>query len=1217
VGWCSLKRFFLLLLSLLIIFPVVSSLTPPTGGVSYYNFSSTTDLWGGNDATNNGATSVTQYPSFNISGDSSPNSFSFDGTSDYVTLPISTSSTYSLSAWVNLADSGTNPMIYDNRFDAGTGFLYITGGNFVASSGTIYKNASTSDVSYTYGEGWAHVVVTGISLTGTKIYICSYITGATNLCEGHVDEIKIYNRTLSSDEVENLYNYGSISPTPTPDFNHYTDSVSSVLQSSSVSGSSSSYFTVVNGSFNVENATSAYFSWVVGLETSSANVVDCRGLLNGAHLGSEVSRSFASAGVASVYLTSEVVGVSSGSNELALQCRESAGTTTTVFNSSGLLHELISEGGDNLTFAYSNKSYAVSSASPTYAGGFVFNTSNVSSTGLSRNLVLDGSVEYNYSSSGLLDFYVNVSGDISPVFTRYGLAGSAGSGASFTVSTNVSANQSLNVSLFTNGSASGDLFISLVAKEIILNSSEINSSSLSGSFSDSWTNISTLRVDNKEHLLAGVLVKASVSAYSNSGTQEGFFRIVINGSDGVVRTRTLQDAGRSGVVILQDDFEDLPFGSYDVSLQARSENVVGGVVSGGSLVAYLVSVVDFTDSAYLVNASDFFDGSPILSFNVTDERGVVFSSNSSGVASVTPYQSFEDLDISSDSYISRTYSNHDVLDDLEVVLTPVFFFNNVYLNNFFNYSTNNYTNNLTFLVEYVCESGRSATFNLLENGSIAKSFSATCNSNLLNTSSFYQSSSEGLKNVSFNWSVNNQSKEGGLFIYDLFAPSVSSFWGASRGFNNNSVSGWFYCDDSVSPVGDLSSFWNGGLFYNSTDSLPSNVSFSNVSSLGDNTLRTRCVDVVGLSAELNDTRNVFSSQYFLINEQNGSLFDVGNLSSVVVYVDENSLSFDLKAEGANSFNFSTTAQEVLRFEYIYSDGFILNRYVDVSLLSGDYLNVCVPPDNNLQFYEKIFISSTDDQAMLFNALFADCTVLLDFTRFAYQDAFSLRTFTIDTSYRLFTEDSDGDFVILASIDGGFEAFINLDTLEFSNSQVPVSLQPETLVVEKVYDSTLLFVYNNTGISNEDLSFTITRTDTGAVVYSDSSFVDKDSFVLFWDFSSLTNVSDVLFKATVQKTDVEGAETSKSVFFNTDGQKGLINPKVAFAISFFLLLFGFTFTTANVSLSWLGFVICIGVLGILSASLWTYYILLLGAIDIFIMVYIVILMNMQTSRAVVT
>src|SRR6056297_3023804 len=103
------------LLALVILSSSAMALTAPEGGVSYYNFSDTTDLWGSNDATNNGATSVTDYPTYNIIGDSSPNSYDFDG-SDWVlsnnNIPISGDDDSSISARVKSDTTGGSSIIF-------------------------------------------------------------------------------------------------------------------------------------------------------------------------------------------------------------------------------------------------------------------------------------------------------------------------------------------------------------------------------------------------------------------------------------------------------------------------------------------------------------------------------------------------------------------------------------------------------------------------------------------------------------------------------------------------------------------------------------------------------------------------------------------------------------------------------------------------------------------------------------------------------------------------------------------------------------------------------------------------------------------------------------------------------------------------------------------------------------------------------------------------
>jgi hypothetical protein len=89
---------------------MVTALTPPSAdAITYYNFSSVTDLWGSNDATNVGATSSLLYPTFNVRGDSSPNSYLFDGVNDKVTTSIGlstfTDEDFSINIWAKIDSS--------------------------------------------------------------------------------------------------------------------------------------------------------------------------------------------------------------------------------------------------------------------------------------------------------------------------------------------------------------------------------------------------------------------------------------------------------------------------------------------------------------------------------------------------------------------------------------------------------------------------------------------------------------------------------------------------------------------------------------------------------------------------------------------------------------------------------------------------------------------------------------------------------------------------------------------------------------------------------------------------------------------------------------------------------------------------------------------------------------------------------------------------------
>ena len=241
------KKLLLIGIMFLITLGLASALTPETDGVSYYNLSSYGDLWGGASAltkTIGSATNSLTYPSFNISGDSSPNSSYFDGndalgntdnplanigTGDF-TISIWHYQSSLLSAngeiWTFGEDDAGDDDVSGVRINSGTYYWIMadktTGGNCALTS--------TSSVS---ANNWHNLVVlrdTGV----VKMYIdgvynnqvaCSLSLEDTDFDNnwgigkrvgslswyftGFLDELKVYNDSISLTQVQNIYNYGT------------------------------------------------------------------------------------------------------------------------------------------------------------------------------------------------------------------------------------------------------------------------------------------------------------------------------------------------------------------------------------------------------------------------------------------------------------------------------------------------------------------------------------------------------------------------------------------------------------------------------------------------------------------------------------------------------------------------------------------------------------------------------------------------------------------------------------------------------------------------------------------------------------------------------------------------------------------------------------------------------------------------------------------------
>jgi len=128
----------------------------------------------------------------------------FDGSNDYVDIGAGPSSVNSVSFWVypkttteyfvNL--TGTTDYIWS---DAGT--ITATG----ITSPTIYVNGIVS--STLVANQWQHVAV----VTNTAENASNLDIGRTqdlNNLEGLIDDVRVYNRALSPDEIRRLYNMG-------------------------------------------------------------------------------------------------------------------------------------------------------------------------------------------------------------------------------------------------------------------------------------------------------------------------------------------------------------------------------------------------------------------------------------------------------------------------------------------------------------------------------------------------------------------------------------------------------------------------------------------------------------------------------------------------------------------------------------------------------------------------------------------------------------------------------------------------------------------------------------------------------------------------------------------------------------------------------------------------------------------------------------------------
>ena len=121
------------------------------------------------------------------------------------------SSTYSISMWIFVERYGTK-YLYDARTSSGGGLAYLAGSTLTPSpDGTGYVNG----IQTTSGAGgvgsWKHIVVSGQTMNITdslKIGRSKWGDNSSDRFKGIIDEVSLFNGTLTAAEVVELYNYG-------------------------------------------------------------------------------------------------------------------------------------------------------------------------------------------------------------------------------------------------------------------------------------------------------------------------------------------------------------------------------------------------------------------------------------------------------------------------------------------------------------------------------------------------------------------------------------------------------------------------------------------------------------------------------------------------------------------------------------------------------------------------------------------------------------------------------------------------------------------------------------------------------------------------------------------------------------------------------------------------------------------------------------------------
>lgn len=738
-----MKKTLLFGLLALLLLPSFASADLSYGLVSYYDFDTNySDILGVNDLAivSGSPNSVTgklgNAYNFNTGdsecfADTTPNGFDEQDTT--------------ISFWVQYDTIGnSNPVHYG---DVGTnnfeGYRFTTDGSNKVIFQVIETTTSATQADANSGSSlgtWIHVVgvindsantvylwVDGVKQTDTgtitsveygsddfKVGCARSTTARVAFFDGRVDELGVWNRSLTANEIAELYNSGDGlpyenftgggSPPATPTASERYEQLAEVEQEIDVTVTSTTYTTITSDTVNISDAAKVYAVATVNLNPSQDNTAYCRLTLDGAEFNSSESyRSVTAGNNGNLIFTSGTEDLSAGSYNFGLECRKASGNPTytiDVFNSTIYYHILTSAGGDELQYANIELNDATATTSNAVLGSTNITLSdNVTETGTTRVLVVDYAARLDYESSAsiynTIDVIPYINGSACAKMWRAKESGTSGTvgGSCYLDVGNETNSTEINISIYgqvsvgTNPINVTNAFFHV--KEFIMNSDEIANDSYVGGAS--YYNLSTqeeylsVDINTSRHASANIFSNAFFAASSVGGTAEGSFFLTNTTKNSATISRKF-NPNQIGVIFVQEEFSGTS-GTDTVNLNATCSPAC--YVGSANLLAYLVDAVAATPNSFEITANNVYGGT-ISAFSVNLSDGRTFSTTSGTIEVPATDGSVFNVTAQENSgaaipYFANYTLNFNTTGDLALNLTPYTIINvsgNATINNF-------------------------------------------------------------------------------------------------------------------------------------------------------------------------------------------------------------------------------------------------------------------------------------------------------------------------------------------------------------------------------------------------------------------------------------------------------------------------------------------------------------------------------------------------------
>jgi len=620
-----------------------------------------------------------------------------------------------------------------------------------------------------------------------------------------------------------------------------------------------------------------------------------------------------------------------------------------------------------------------------------------------------------------------------------------------------------------------------------------------------------------------------------------------------------------------------------------------------------LTLVNLYNDSVLLNFTAQISNATGTAVNITTTNGSI-----NWVVNQTINVTVFNITQNTESFFDVTELNHNSSTNLELKSKPYFYFDNYNYSNYVNTSTDNYTRKLIVNISFACRANQYTNVTIMSNGQNYFNVNPNCTNTTNTVQTYITESNEGDHNISFVINTTDQADyfaENETFIYDNINPYIELNATDASPFSSN-INISITCIDNITPI----LFYNYSLnavlqFYN--DSV-ANLTIINTTEISDgtNALSGTCTDYFGTSY-LTKTENIYQKLLRLWDEIDNVDFVVSNLSAARVYF-SNTEYFDFVSNNTNTVNFSATNDTQLRFVLTYPGSVEITRFVDVSLVSEQDIKVCANKDDITHFEQQIV--SKSKRLIKVKNTFSNCYIAADQARFAYEDAFLLRAFSIDAIYYLVTN-IGGVETLLASIDGGIASTINIDTIEFSQRPIDFSIVSDGLAFEKLAETQVLIRYNNTAEDNTNSRLIIKNLDDSSTLLNTNSFTSPNNWTVVFDFSSFNITNNTIFLIQVDNTKNDASTETIKRYFNPQAQVGFLQSGVGAIIAFLLLLFGFTFISASATLGWFGIFVDLIAILVLSLTIPAWYITLLFGLCAILLIYCTILLSMKNFQAV--